>query len=193
MRLEGHRRRETAPSRLSIPEKLHWHHQKALDYNAFYNFDGPLDTPCIQINYDKAPGIYPDSGKYPICTLPMRGGRVRQTSARLSRYFYIVFSGDDRVHLCPGKNSDQIMRHDCDNPSCVNPLHLRIGSDSDNAIDAASRDRNPNAKLTVSDVREIRELYATGEYTQTYLASVYGVGTLCINYLINRRTWAHVH
>lgn len=60
-----------------------------------------------------------------------------------------------------------IVRHKCDNTSCVNPNHLLDGSQDDNMQDMKERGRapknqgelNPNAKLTDDQIREIRENY----------------------------------
>lgn len=53
--------------------------------------------------------------------------------------------------------------HSCDNPPCVNPDHLFLGTQSDNMSDCGRKGRsnkkggiNGNAKLTEDDVREIR-------------------------------------
>jgi hypothetical protein len=43
---------------------------------------------------------------------------------------------------------DEIVRHSCDNPPCINPVHLLIGSKSDNAKDAAERGQLWQAKIT---------------------------------------------
>lgn len=62
---------------------------------------------------------------------------------------------------------DQVVRHKCDNPRCVNPLHLEAGTTADNNLDMLSRGRNPKgvthgmALLTPTQVREIRWLFAT--------------------------------
>lgn len=63
----------------------------------------------------------------------------------------------------------QIVLHSCDNPSCINPRHLRAGSHMDNAQDRMVKDRSvhgarhPLAKLSASDVAEIHRRTALGE------------------------------
>ena len=37
---------------------------------------------------------------------------------------------------------DQVVRHSCDNPGCINPLHLQLGNQSDNIKDAVRRGRH---------------------------------------------------
>lgn len=57
--------------------------------------------------------------------------------------------------------------HTCDTPLCVNPNHLFLGTDKDNHDDCVKKGRDIagektyNAKLTESDVREIRSSTAT--------------------------------
>ena len=66
----------------------------------------------------------------------------------------------DRYHAC----------HKCDNPSCVNPNHLFVGSPRDNMQDKVSKGRHtfgekhPNAKLTNSEVLEIRDMAEDGVF-----------------------------
>lgn len=104
--------------------------------------------------------------------------------------------------------------HHCDNPSCVNPVHLWLGTPADNVRDrewkkrggAAYGDRNgsktmpnrirrgqdaPSAKLTTAQVLEIRALFAAGRPKKT-LAKRYGVHRATIFSIVNRETWTHV-
>ena len=68
--------------------------------------------------------------------------------------------------------------HTCDNPSCVNPKHLFLGTREDNMRDCATKGRSysvkPYSKLTDLQVDEIRHKYSKG-YTVTDLAIVYDV------------------
>lgn len=61
-----------------------------------------------------------------------------------------------------------VIRHTCDNPPCVNPAHLLMGTQADNIADAIERkrwihgQRHPRAKLTTGQVQEIRAALAAG-------------------------------
>jgi hypothetical protein len=81
--------------------------------------------------------------------------------------------------------------HRCDTPACVRPEHLFVGDWLANARDRAQKGRWP-AKLTATDVREIRRLHAEGGRTLATLAAQFGVGISAIHRVIHRDGWRHV-
>lgn len=81
--------------------------------------------------------------------------------------------------------------HSCDNPRCVNPKHLRLGSHADNMRDMAKRLRSGNRKLSPSDVKEIRRRLASGE-KQWDVARAYGLRQCSISDIKLGKTWGHV-
>jgi hypothetical protein len=44
-----------------------------------------------------------------------------------------------------------MVRHDCDNPPCCNPAHLRLGTQAQNMRDVAGRNRNPKPKIQLEE------------------------------------------
>ena len=91
--------------------------------------------------------------------------------------------------------------HRCDNPRCVNPEHLFLGTNTDNMRDRSAKGRKAgpagikqhNSKLTEEQVKAIRERYAAGGVTMYQLAAEYGVGAGPICNIIHRKSWKHVH
>lgn len=87
--------------------------------------------------------------------------------------------------------------HKCDNPRCVNPEHLYLGTQLDNMRDRQSRTGYPQgikhhmAKLTENEVREIRRLYADGT-SQISLAEQFNSDQTNISMIVNRKTWRHI-
>lgn len=108
-----------------------------------------------------------------------------------------------------------LVLHKCDNPACVNPEHLWLGTDADNNADClakgrgnkATGDRNgarlhPEkvakgeavslAKLTEADVKRIREKYFVNGLTQKQLAKEFSVNQTAISNIIRFKTWRHI-
>lgn len=91
--------------------------------------------------------------------------------------------------------------HSCDNPPCVNPNHLFLGTQTDNVYDMQRKGRHrggsmpgeshPQSKLTKKQVRAIREQYAQGEISQRALAEQYGMCQSAIGNIIRRKSWKH--
>lgn len=92
--------------------------------------------------------------------------------------------------------------HACDNPPCFNPDHLYLGTHYDNIQDMWKSGRgvmpdrvgsnNGAAWLNEDLVKEIRALYATGDYTQVELGREYGVDNSTIWKIVHNKKWKHV-
>ena len=88
--------------------------------------------------------------------------------------------------------------HKCDNPPCINPEHLFLGTNLDNARDMVRKgrqanvrgERNPKAKLTEHQVKVIRGCRRMG-CSLKYLANRYGVTMANISDIGNGDTWNH--
>jgi DNA invertase Pin-like site-specific DNA recombinase len=86
-----------------------------------------------------------------------------------------------------------LILHSCDNPPCVNPAHLRTGTDAENMRDVAERkrqagERNGFHKLTQEQVDEVRAAHARGE-TNASQARRYGVDPSAISLIVNHKNW----
>jgi hypothetical protein len=100
--------------------------------------------------------------------------------------------------------------HRCDNPSCVRPDHLFLGTDADNVRDRQAKGRsargdrsgprlhpdrlkrgedNKAAKLTWEAVRDIRRRHAAGGVTMTALANEYGVSQIAVSNVVRGIVW----
>lgn len=99
--------------------------------------------------------------------------------------------------------------HHCDNPSCVNPAHLFLGTKADNGADMVAKGRQARgdrhgsrlhpesrqrgsghvrAKLTEADVLEI----LADKRPRRIVAKEYGVSDHSIHLIRHRKTWRHV-
>ncbi|QJY46687.1 HNH endonuclease [Pseudonocardia broussonetiae] len=77
--------------------------------------------------------------------------------------------------------------HRCDNPSCVNPTHLFVGTNADNCRDMRLKQRQKK-KLTDAQVLELRARYAAGGVLQRELGDEYGIGQSYVSTLV-RGDW----
>ncbi len=109
----------------------------------------------------------------------------------------------------------KLILHTCDNRLCIqndaagvyllngveHPRqgHLWLGTNQDNQDDMYNKGRGTKArgeqhgraKLQEIDVVTIRQLYATGSYSQRQLASLFNVTHIMIGFVVRRENWKH--
>lgn len=96
--------------------------------------------------------------------------------------------------------SGRLVCHHCDNPLCVNPSHLFLGSSEDNNKDAKQKnrhsfgERHPNHKLTDQIVKEMRLLYKPWDKDCSYLglAKRFNCAEGLVCDVVNGKRWQHV-
>lgn len=120
------------------------------------------------------------------------GGMTFKGKLWLAHRLCLLFSGRDPRGKCAC--------HHCDNPKCVNPSHLFIGTMMDNTRDMIRKGRNRPTKgednggctTPLSTVLALRKEYVPGIISQKHLAEKYNVtqNTVCL--IVNRYSWKHV-
>ena len=113
------------------------------------------------------------------------------------RIAYYLHFGEDPVPF--------LMCHHCDNPPCCNPAHCFKGSHAENSADMVRKGRtgldhkrilrhedNPQSKLTVKKVNQIRKLYLLKQFNQYELASTFNVSRSTIADILKFRSWRDI-
>jgi hypothetical protein len=136
------------------------------------------------------PGI--DSSGYQTVVLCLHG---KQTTHRIHNLVADAF-------LPPKGPTDRVVRHLNDIKTDDRLENLARGTYSDNMADSIRNGKHVSpklrgsahgcAKLTEDNVREIRSLYATGNFTLAELGLRFGVTLQSIGYIVLRKTWRHI-
>lgn len=92
-----------------------------------------------------------------------------------------------------------VVRHMCDNRSCINPEHLELGTPKENVADMYLRNRkiapigekNGRSLITEETARKIKTMLDQG-MKQTQIARVLGVSFTIVHRVKNRKSWKHV-
>lgn len=116
---------------------------------------------------------------------------INGKNQRASRISYKIYKGEFNHNL--------IICHSCDNPSCVNPDHLFIGTHTDNMRDMVNKKRNKPtigenchlSKLDNISVTKIRSMI--GNIPDKDIAGIFNVSLGAIQGIKHNRTWKQKH
>src|SRR5262249_33683010 len=100
--------------------------------------------------------------------------------------------------LCYGPIPEgRVVLHHCDNPPCVKPSHLCLGTQRENIADMVTKGRNARGeqraiKLSEKYVRKILALWHTGDYRQKDLARLFNVSRSMVAAITRGERWGHI-
>lgn len=139
-------------------------------------------SPCIEAKR----GAYSDRGYWQVTI----NGRKFYQHRLVAMLFLGLEIQDTTTVVC----------HKCDNPACINPEHLFLGTQRDNMQDMVRKNRqgiknrvgvrNGRATLTEQQVLEIFKRGKTQKYTRT--AQEFGTTAPIVANIVRRKTWAHL-
>ena len=101
-----------------------------------------------------------------------------------------------KIHFGELPNNVGVL-HRCDNPRCVNPSHLFLGTQKVNMLDCKAKgrttlgERNRHAKLTNENILEIRSMADAG-MLQTEIARLFNISASTISMIVNKKHWSHI-
>ena len=117
------------------------------------------------------------------------GGKHGKT-LRAHRVSFEIYKGEIPKSTC--------VLHTCDNPACVNPQHLFLGSHDDNMQDKCVKGRQPvgvehgRHQLTEEEVVKIRLLYDEKQTSHRVIGEMFAVSHSNVQAIGNRKTWKHL-
>lgn len=176
--IQGHHKifvNQHSVSRLPFPENF-WYHVDKKGDDECWEWNGQRQNPHKGKNNDW--------GNYGLFYYKDKTRKAHQVSYELAH----------------GEIPDgMFVLHKCDNPPCVNPNHLFLGTTTDNMKDMVSKGRNvcrigsenQNSKLTNEKVVEIRKLIAS-KVPLRRIAKMFGVSDCPIRLIAKGITWRHV-
>lgn len=135
--------------------------------------------------------------------------RTKLTNRGYGRYRYkgkMVLA--HRVEYCKANKislesiRELVVRHKCDNPQCINPEHLELGTQADNIRDMNERGRqanvhgvdSPHAVLNEDQVKYIKQHTTKGCRVNGYsaIARRLGVSDVMVRFIALGKQWKHI-
>ena len=117
--------------------------------------------------------------------------RYLGNTVKAHRASWLIYNGKIEENKC--------VLHKCDNPFCVNPKHLFIGTQQDNISDMKAKgrakgvvgSRHHNSKINEEQVIQIRNLSKNGVKFKELL-TMFDIKKSMLSYVLNRTFWKHV-
>lgn len=144
------------------------------------------------VRVDKSSGLM---GCWPVAARLDADGygivRYKGETWKAHRLAFFLATGaiDDEAFIC----------HRCvGSRACCNPKHLYAGTPAQNTEDRGwdgndlQGERNHKAKITASDVREIRRRWQGRESSQSKMAREFGLTPAVVSKIVHRDTWKHI-
>lgn len=115
---------------------------------------------------------------------------------KIGKSVYLAHRVAYRLHCDGLMPPGLVVMHTCDNPSCCNPAHLKLGTYAENVADMDSKDRRQQArgeactyaKLTAEAVMSIR----SSPLSDRSLARLHGVSKSNVHLIRSGQSWRHV-
>lgn len=165
--------REIVAAGATLDERLRHHGWTEVDHGWT-----AVDTPC----WEWCGSLRPD-GYGQLAVGRFRAGDPKNTvpmKASVAAYRAWVGAVPHGMAVC----------HRCDNPPCINPSHLFLGTSLQNISDMVIKGRHSNGenkgqhKLTDEQVDHLRARYSAGGVTQRALAGEFGVSQQLVSHLV---------
>ena len=113
------------------------------------------------------------------------------------RVSWVIHNG--KLPKRDGNDEPLFVCHKCDNPGCVNPDHLYLGTHFDNMQDRIVSPKSHNKgekhglhKVGEKEVLEMRSKYIRNVYTLKMIAAEYDISYVEVHKIITRKTWRHL-
>lgn len=159
-------------------------------YPNVYNKQKPHLIGCPEIRYKNIPEMTPDQAYQFWKQVEVKGHNdCWEWKGRRQKKGYGAFRmQNDNMHtwissrvaywLYHGRQPGKLqVTHKCDNPPCVNPKHLVLGTPLDNARDMIDKSRIP-LKFTPGIAKSIRSMYFNQGFTSRKIKSIFGCGDI---------------
>lgn len=147
---------------------------------ASVNKNGPIVRPALGHCWVWTGGKVSKTKPYGKMTHWENGKNRHQTAHRFS---YELRSGPIPDKMC--------VLHRCDNPPCVNPDHLFLGTAKDNTRDKLLKERS-TSPFSAVQVREMRRMYKRGNISMAAIGRLNGINERTAAGIISGRRWAHL-